>query len=511
MRFRKTLQRYWPETLLVLAVAFPWLSLLALGGVWLWQHGHTWAWAIAAATSGLLAWALLWIVRRRKAALEQAARQPLGEYLGDTAEPSPDWGARERDIWLQIEALAKATPPFSFTDIEPFIASAHQTITVVARSFHPEQTETLTEFTLPEVLLLTERVSRRLRSKALRSIPFVRQMKIGRVVWAWRAIERYGPLAQAGYRLWRLGRVAFDPVTALLREIGGHADDRITTAVFDQARTALTQTFVLEVGRAAIDLYSGRLALSPEELHEAAAADVAPPDLPAPVRLLLAGQVNAGKSSLVNALASEVRSAAGPVPTTSRATEYLLEVDGRPAVVIVDTPGIAEDSAADVLAQAGRADLLVWVASATQPSRSADRRCLDAFRTWANGQVQRRPPNVIVALTHIDELRPASEWTPPYDVAAPTRAKARAIRAAIDSTSAALALPADAVVPVAMPPGREPYNIDALWARIAREVPDAKLAQLDRLRLGGRKLNLRELAGQLGHAGRFVFETIAKA
>ena len=42
------------------------------------------------------------------------------------------------------------------------------------------------------------------------------------------------------------------------------------------------------------------------------------------------------------------------------------------------------------------------------------------------------------------------------------------------------------------------------------EVPDAKLAQLDRLRIGGRRLNLRELAGQLGHAGRFVFDTITK-
>jgi hypothetical protein len=290
MTFRKALQRYWPETLLVLAVAFPWLSLLALGGLWLGQHGHTWAWAIAAAASGLLAWALFRLVRRR-AALEQAAREPLGEHLGDIAEPSSDWNVRDREIWLQVEAIARATPPFSFTEIEPAIASAHETIMSVARSFHPERTETLTEFTLPEVLLLTERVSRRLRGKALRSIPFVRQMKIGRVLWAWRTIERYGPLAQAGYRLWRLGRVAFDPVTALLREIGGHTDDRMTTAVFDQARAWLTQAFVLEVGRAAIDLYSGRLTLSPEELREAAASDAAPAEPLAPVRLLLAGGV----------------------------------------------------------------------------------------------------------------------------------------------------------------------------------------------------------------------------
>lgn len=319
----KALQRYWPETLLVVAVAFPWLSLLPLGGIWLWQHGYTWAWAVAAAASGLLAWALFWLVRRRRAAREREAPEPLGDYLGDTAEPSPEWGARERQIWSQVGAIAQTTAPFSFTEIESIRASAYQTIEAVAKYYHPEQSEAWMEFTLPEVLLLTERVSRRLRAKALRSIPGIRQMKIGRVLWAWRTIKRYGPLAQAGYRLWRLARLLYDPATGLSREISRYTDASITTALSGGARRVLTQTFVLEVGRAAVDLYSGRLALSPEELREAAAADIAPTDLPAPVRLLLAGQVNAGKSSLVNALAHEVRSAVGPVPTTSRATEYL--------------------------------------------------------------------------------------------------------------------------------------------------------------------------------------------
>jgi hypothetical protein len=49
-------------------------------------------------------------------------------------------------------------------------------------------------------------------------------------------------------------------------------------------------------------------------------------------------------------------------------------------------------------------------------------------------------------------------------------------------TARALELRVDAIVPVAMPPGRESYNIDALWARIAIELDEAKLVQLD---LGG--------------------------
>jgi hypothetical protein len=46
-----------------------------------------------------------------------------------------------------------------------------------------------------------------------------------------------------------------------------------------------------------------------------------------------------------------------------------------------------------------------------------------------------------------------------------------------------------------MPPGQEPYNIDALWAMIAAQLDDAKLVQLDRMRVGHQRLGLRELAG----------------
>jgi predicted GTPase len=273
--------------------------------------------------------------------------------------------------------------------------------------------------------------------------------------------------------------------------------------------------FILEVGRASIDLYSGRLALSGEELRSARERELsAEAEGTAPVRIVLIGQVSAGKSSLLNALAQEVKCAVGPLPTTSRVSEYLLDLEGHPAVTLVDMPGLDERAAAgsELNAQAERADLILWVASATQPARELDRRALDDFRTCANAQLARRAPPVLLALTHIDELRPAAEWAPPYDIAAPDRPSARtkagAIRAAVDAVAHALDLPAEAVVPLALPPGRVPYNVDALWARIAALLDEAKLAQLDRLRVGRQELSLRELAAALGRAGGAVIKGI---
>jgi predicted GTPase len=165
----------------------------------------------------------------------------------------------------------------------------------------------------------------------------------------------------------------------------------------------------------------------------------------------------------------------------------------------------------ELLKEAARADLILWVASATQPARAPDRSGLDTVRTWAKAQLARRPPSILLALTHVDQLRPAAEWAPPYDITTPARAKARAIRAAMDAAGPALDIPADAIVPVAVPPGREPYNIDALWARMAMEIDEAKLVQLDRLRIGRDQLGLRELAAQLGNAGRVVMRGLAGA
>src|SRR5262249_15195001 len=84
-------------------------------------------------------------------------------------------------------------------------------------------------------------------------------------------------------------------------------------------RAKVTQEFVRAVGRSAIDLYAGHLTLSDEELRTARDEDARTVGEPVgPIRLILMGQVSAGKSSLVNALAQETRASVGPLPTAAR-------------------------------------------------------------------------------------------------------------------------------------------------------------------------------------------------
>ena len=79
---RRTLRRHWPETLLVLAVALPWVSLLVLGMLWLWQTGRVWIWAIVgsgARPPGMAA------VAAGAAARERASAPGAGRPVGTVA------------------------------------------------------------------------------------------------------------------------------------------------------------------------------------------------------------------------------------------------------------------------------------------------------------------------------------------------------------------------------------------------------------------------------------------
>lgn len=491
MALPTVVRRYWREGLLAVVLALPWMSLLVFGGIWLWQGGHVLAWAAAALTLGLLAWPLRIVVRRR--ALAEARLR-----LGTTAHSSQGWNAAERLAWEKVLAIANATAPLSFTAREPLISLASQTVETVARQLHGDAVDPWARFTLPEALLLAERVARDLRREMLRHIPGIRRVRLDHLLLTQRAYERYGAAAgqiwRIGYGLWRGVRMVLNPLQAVVQEGRDLVLDQTSGILSISVRTHATRLIVLEVGRAAIDLYARRLTLSDEEMAAARSSDFRTTDATpvGPVRILLAGQVNAGKSSLLNAMAKETRGAIGPLPTTDGPVDHLLSVDGRPAVVLVDTRGFAGgmDIAKGLAGQLARADLVLWVAAATQAARAADRTGLDAIRATSRAQLERRPPPILLALTHVDQLRPAAEWAPPYNVNAPATAKARTIRAAMDAVARELELPVDTLVPVALPPGAGPYNIDALWTRIEVELGDAQLVQLDRLRFGSRDVSL---------------------
>ncbi len=103
--------------------------------------------------------------------------------------------------------------------------------------------------------------------------------------------------------------------------------------------------------------------------------------------VVIAGRPNAGKSSLLNALAGYDRSIVTAVPGTTRDTvEQLVDIDGLP-VCLIDTAGLRTTE--DVVEQIGverarsalmAADLVIWLASPPLASVVAE---LDEIRDWS--------------------------------------------------------------------------------------------------------------------------------
>ena len=183
-----------------------------------------------------------------------------------------------------------------------------------------------------------------------------------------------------------------------------------------------------------------------------------------------------------------------------------------PTALVIDSPGLSGDAQIPALLEAADdCDMVLWVVSAARAARDVDARALAAIRAHFAAAPNRHRPPMLLVLTHIDQLRPFLEWDPPYDLSAGSNSKAGSIRAAMQAAGRDLGFAADEIVPVRADIAVAPYNIDALWARVATEIDEAKLVQLDRLRVGQQRVSLRELASQLGSAGRMVIKGIAGA
>jgi tRNA modification GTPase len=157
-----------------------------------------------------------------------------------------------------------------------------------------------------------------------------------------------------------------------------------------EAARLLGQAQTVRTAAILLDQYHGAIDRAVEEACNAASGEVVLDELARwipigqhlvdPWRVVVAGPVNAGKSSLVNAIAGFQRSIVSPIPGTTRdVVSVRIALDGWP-VELIDTAGL-RDAAGSIEAQGiqlaehaiARADLCLWLVDGSASPSPAPR------------------------------------------------------------------------------------------------------------------------------------------
>jgi hypothetical protein len=499
----------WRLWILAACVGLPLLAFGVAGAFWLHER-HWLGWAGLAFLCGeALAFSLLrrW-VRADGALLPQPSVSPPREF-------SP----RDEAAWKLVHEYQDRIDrnEIVLTSLDQFLSLGQEILGRVATFYRPEDPEPLLAVQVPLLFRAIEETARDL-AVVTANLPFAHRITISEIVRGY----QFGQKLKPAYELYQLYRI----LSPLVNWQSGLFRIFVSDRLFDLAKETLSQWllkwYVDRVGYHAIELYSRKLLLT-----QRFDVDASPPLLPdtaeilaearkvtpEPLRVLILGQVKAGKSSLVNALFGEIRAGTDVVPTTAQLTPYVLERADLAGTIIISDMGGYEDPAVpqerieEALAEALRADLILLVASAVNAAREPDRRLLAQLRDRFAAQPELRPPPVVVVLTHIDLLRPPRDWAPPYNVVTPDTAKARSIRGALDAVAADWRLPPELIVPVCLLPERL-YNVEEVLVPLLIQVlPEAKRTLLLR---GLKTLHEQEqwelLWRQAQAAGRFFLQ-----
>ncbi len=371
--------------LVVTALLLPTLSLVPLGGLYLWQNGYVLWWALAALVSvALVAVAQRWLIAGavRKSPVKEGDAGSSSESL-DAGLADPTWSPAEAQAWADVKVVASRVDLEKMVDLDAVVLLGRNTVDVVARRLHPSRTDAIWQFTLPEALAISERVSRRLGRMIETKVPFGDRMTVSQflAIYQWRhMIDK----AERVYDIWRLVRLV-NPATALTNE----ARERLSRALFQWGREhvmrRLVEAYVEEVGRAAIDLYGGRLKITRAQLGDTIDGPEAAGDLAAltraPIIVLVAGSSETARENAAALLR---------MVEQDRARDMVerLGSNGAPTAVS-DLVGMeVRLSRADIaiakqrrrlVEEAGDADLLVWAVAGDGAPLAAHRDAIVAI------------------------------------------------------------------------------------------------------------------------------------
>ena len=427
---------------LLVLVAVPMVLILLVGGVlyllekpWLMR----WIWV-----PFLVGWLLAFAIYRF------GKRRPTGAWRPEQAV-ALHWTDADNLAWEKVRRFADSAGTISsdqFLSFDLYMDSMRQLADEIACHYHPSARDAFHSLTVPEILAAIELATSDLRQFVEDYIPASHMLT---VQWLRRAARM--PSQWQRLRPWYdVLSLFWNPWGVVYRRATQHG---VVTPMVKQLETdalaTIYQAYILSIGKYLIELNSHRLKAGPDawrkwmEMRSEETGDaghtqprVSADETPEPVelRIVVAGQVKAGKSSLVNALIGRSEAVVDVLPSTPAIARYTLTLpQTTDRVVLLDTVGYARqgpqaDDVASTIKAIRQSAIVVLVLHACQPAKQPDLEFLRAMDAWFAQNPQFVKPPVLAVVTHIDQLPPPLEWSPPYEGwlnARPEQAKTRNI------------------------------------------------------------------------------------
>jgi predicted GTPase len=249
-------------------------------------------------------------------------------------------------------------------------------------------------------------------------------------------------------------------------------------------------------GKHLINLYSGQvydpadLRLSTDGHEGSVPGDVV---AEANLKILLVGQVNAGKSSLINALFGELKSSPFHLPETRDLLSFSKELPGIGKVLLIDSPGFNEaEGGADPLKKIEgllhSIDLIILVSPANSAARQLEADFVARLDERRRANAREIFPPLVVVLNKVDLLRPLQHWSPPYNITEidansgeEARRKAANIRDCVIEAARELKVEPPLVVPMTLKMPDRIYNTETLILTLGQVLPYARHTLLRRM------------------------------
>ena len=483
----------------LLMVGIPVVLLLVSGFLFILSEGRMTEFLLTSSfcVMVLFGFRFLW---RRRASVQVDGDDEVAEWLAD-----PSWGPLERTVYEESCRRIRARTVNLLNWDEGLLALAGEVAEDVAGLMSDGRKDRL-DVSLPELLLLLEQVTEEGREFMARTVllSFLHNVSINNLLWILRNRNTIARMAQGGDYLIKLTGLVMNPPVGAVRALESMISGSQSKYLSDQFQIELQRGILSYVAAKAVDLYSGRFRrrLSPE-IGSAAVE---------PLRILVVGQSGAGKSSLVSAIVSSAGQGIQDEAATAgqRSPRMVL---GGVQCVLHEAPGLdgrphrtgrfpsirgavsrvaGRDADASGMEQSLlNCDMVVWVARADQPARKADSDHLALFRQFFDSRKWRLVPPLIVAVTHVDRSPIINSWP---DGSALSPAQELRIEEALKAVARTFA----GLDTVPVRPIRPFWNADALLNAVKLAIPDACLAQSNRLRWKeDRKAGRRNAPGQV--------------